>query len=30
MSVIAQHCSLCNESALFSEFVVVEGPSYRC
>ena len=29
MSVVAQHCSLCNKPVLFSEFVVVEGPSYR-
>ena len=29
MSVIAQHYSLCNEPASFSEFVVVEEPSYR-
>ena len=30
MSVVAQCCSLCNEPVSFSEFVVVEGPSYRC
>ena len=29
MSVVAQHCSLCNKPALFPEFVVVERPSYR-
>ena len=30
MSVIDQHCSLCNEPASFPEFVVVEESSYRC
>ena len=30
MSVVAQHCSLCDKPALFFKFVVVEEPSYRC
>ena len=29
MSVIAQCCSLCNEPASFSEFIVVGESSYR-
>ena len=30
MSVVAQHCSPCDEPASFPEFIVVEGPSCRC
>ena len=29
MSIIAQCCSLYNESALFSKFIIVEESSYR-
>ena len=30
MSVVAQYYSLCDKSASFSEFIIVEESSYRC